>query len=300
MMKFAAISDVHGNCVALEAVLADIAAMGIKEVVNLGDHVSGPLEARRTAELLMERGFPSIQGDQDRRLVELDQAGTSDRVDYKQLDRNHLNWLSSLPATMIYCDEVFLCHGTPKSDTIYWLDRVTDNGAVQACPFEDVEAEASGIASSLILCGHTHMPRRSATRRQGCRQRWQCRLSGIRRPQACLSQGAGRNPRCLLRHPRTNTARVERDFSVCAVRPHGNGRNGEKERLPGMGKCARHGLGHLTAQDFRKWHITPTVGTRPIGSDLKHSERPLRNPACPAGHSLEASGIGGSPDEKCA
>ena len=35
MMKFAAISDVHGNCVALEAVLADIAAMGIKEVVNL-------------------------------------------------------------------------------------------------------------------------------------------------------------------------------------------------------------------------------------------------------------------------
>jgi predicted phosphodiesterase len=43
-MKFAAIADVHGNCVALEAVLADIAANGITEVVNLGDHVSGPLE----------------------------------------------------------------------------------------------------------------------------------------------------------------------------------------------------------------------------------------------------------------
>ena len=49
-MKFAAIADVHGNCLALEAVLADIAALGIEEVVNLGDHFSGPLEPRRTAE----------------------------------------------------------------------------------------------------------------------------------------------------------------------------------------------------------------------------------------------------------
>src|SRR5437773_10296606 len=100
-MKFAAIADVRGNCVALEAVLADIAALGITEVVNLGDHVSGPLEPRRTAELLIERGFLSIQGDQDRRLVELDQAGTSDRLDYKQLDRHHLDWLAKLQPTMV-------------------------------------------------------------------------------------------------------------------------------------------------------------------------------------------------------
>ena len=34
-MKFAAIADVHGNCVALEAVLSDIAALGITDVVDL-------------------------------------------------------------------------------------------------------------------------------------------------------------------------------------------------------------------------------------------------------------------------
>jgi predicted phosphodiesterase len=47
-MRLAAIADVHGNLLALEAVLADIAAFGISEVVNLGDHVSGPLEALAT------------------------------------------------------------------------------------------------------------------------------------------------------------------------------------------------------------------------------------------------------------
>src|SRR4051812_17446437 len=82
-MKFAAIADVHGNCVALEAVLADIAALGIMDVVNLGDHVSGPLEPRRTADLLMQRGFASIRGDQDRRLAELGPAGTSSRFDHR-------------------------------------------------------------------------------------------------------------------------------------------------------------------------------------------------------------------------
>ena len=160
-MKFAAIADVHGNCVALEAVLADIAEIGITEVVNLGDHVSGPLEARRTADLLIERGFPSVRGDQDRRLVELDAAagGASDRPDYKQLDRKHLDWLASLQPTKVFQDEVFLCHGAPRNDTTYWLDRVTDSGIVHASPIEDIEAEAFGVPGSLILCGHTHIPR---------------------------------------------------------------------------------------------------------------------------------------------
>jgi predicted phosphodiesterase len=159
-MRFAAIADVHGNCVALEAVLADIAALGITEIVNLGDHVSGPLEARRTADLLIERRILSICGDQDRQLLELHQAGTaSERIDYKQLERRHFDWLAGLAPTMTYRDDVFLCHGAPKSDTTFWLDRMTPSAIVEATPIEDVEAEAAGVTASLILCGHTHIPR---------------------------------------------------------------------------------------------------------------------------------------------
>lgn len=159
-MKFAAVADVHGNIDALEVVLADIATLGITDVVNLGDHVSGPLEAARTADLLMARGFPSIRGDQDRRLVEL--SGTRmalDRVDCKQLAAAHLNWMADLPETLIYRDEVLLCHGSPRDDAVYWLDRVADNGAIVASPLAAVEAEAAGVEASLILCAHTHLPR---------------------------------------------------------------------------------------------------------------------------------------------
>jgi putative phosphoesterase len=160
-MKFAVIADIHGNCLALEAVLADITAMGITKVVNLGDHLSGPLEARRTADLLIERGFPSIRGNHDRQLVELqpNDMGASDRAARSQLERKHIDWLSTLPPTLVYNEEVFLCHGTPRSDTTYWLESVAAGARVYATPIEDVEPEAEGLSCSVILCGHTHIPR---------------------------------------------------------------------------------------------------------------------------------------------
>ena len=160
-MRFAAIADIHGNHAALVAVLADIAALGLSEIVNLGDHLSGPLEARKTADLLIERELVCISGNHDRYLVEQapDVMGLSDRVAYDQLDRRHLDWLKALKPTLSWHDDVFLCHATPASDETYWLERVNDDGTVHIAPIEAIEAEASGIAASLILCGHTHIPR---------------------------------------------------------------------------------------------------------------------------------------------
>jgi predicted phosphodiesterase len=158
-MRFAAIADVHGNRLALEAVLADIAANGISEVVNLGDHVSGPLEAARTADILMARGFPSVLGDQDRQLVELRRHGASHRGDFRQLERKHFDWMASMPSTLVYRDEIFLCHATPQDDASFWLDYVAIDGSVRRGTIETIESEARGIHASLILCGHTHIPR---------------------------------------------------------------------------------------------------------------------------------------------
>lgn len=158
-MKFAAIADVHGNRPALEAVLADIAALGIKDVVNLGDHVSGPLEAARTADLLIERGFPSVRGDQDRILVELWQEGSSMRSDFQQLARKHFEWMASMPPTLTYRDQVFLCHGSPRDDAAFWLDHIADDGTARPSGIEAIEAGAAGIDAGLILCAHTHIPR---------------------------------------------------------------------------------------------------------------------------------------------
>jgi predicted phosphodiesterase len=162
-MRFAAIADIHGNCLALEAVLADIAAQGIDyaNVVNLGDCFSGPLEAGRTGDLLLLLDLVTVRGNHDRYLVEQERAAmhASDAVAYDQLAPRHIDWLKKLPFSKIWREEVYLCHATPLKDNTYWLESVTPEGVVHLKPRSEIEAFARGIAQDLILCGHSHIPR---------------------------------------------------------------------------------------------------------------------------------------------
>ena len=64
-MRFAAIADVHGNYLALDAVLSDIRAQGIGDIVHLGDMASGPLGARRTMDRLMALDAVHVLGNHD-------------------------------------------------------------------------------------------------------------------------------------------------------------------------------------------------------------------------------------------
>ena len=160
-MRFAAIADVHGNYLALEAVLADIRAQGISEVVNLGDMASGPLDARRTMDALMALDAIHVLGNHDRWLIDrpFEKMGAWDRPAYAQLESGHLDWLRAVPSTRIFRDQVFLCHATPADDNVYWLEKVTPDGSVIMSPLAAIEKEADGISQSLILCAHTHIAR---------------------------------------------------------------------------------------------------------------------------------------------
>ncbi len=160
-MRIAVIADIHGNDLALQAVLADIAKQGIAEVVNLGDHLSGPLNAARTADILIERDFPSIRGNHDRWLTTLAPGDMNswDQFSHAQLHPRHLDWLRTLPPTLIYRDEILLCHGTPSSDTTYWLEDLTADGIVHMSSRQRMETLAGDWDFPVILCGHTHIPR---------------------------------------------------------------------------------------------------------------------------------------------
>ena len=149
-MRFAAIADIHGNHQALEAVLADIGLQGITEIVNLGDCFSGPLEAGKVADLLLPAAMPTVCGNHDRYLIDRDVSAMhlSDSFAYKQLSPAHLDWIRDLPFSLVYRDEVYLCHATPADDNLYWLEQVTADGRVSLKPIEAIEILAPEVANS--------------------------------------------------------------------------------------------------------------------------------------------------------
>ena len=55
-------------------------------------------------------------------------------------------------------DDVLLCHGSPADDLEYLLEQV-DGDRVRLASSEQIQERLGDIRASLILCGHTHMPR---------------------------------------------------------------------------------------------------------------------------------------------
>ena len=171
-MKLAVISDVHGNLLALEAVLADIARQGVDQTVNLGDILSGPLQPAETADLLMTQDFPTIRGNHDRQLLALFAPGApamnplgSDGFAATQVSAAQAGWLSALPARRVLEPGIRLCHGTPGTDLQYWLETVVpgfgDRGSpgIRPATPEEVRERLGDERHGLVLCGHTHVPR---------------------------------------------------------------------------------------------------------------------------------------------
>lgn len=160
MPKIAVISDIHGNLPALERVVQDIDRRGVDRVVNLGDHVSGPLYPKETVDFLKRQDWIHILGNHDRHLIALpsDQHGPSDRFAFERLTASDLEWLRSLPARSSIGDRILLVHGTPSSDNTYLLETVAHGRTRLASP-EEIEQRLNGTAVPLILCGHTHIAR---------------------------------------------------------------------------------------------------------------------------------------------
>jgi len=147
-MRLGVLSDVHGNRIALEAVLSDMPT--VDRLVCAGDVVGyNPWPADCVA-AMRERSIPTVMGNHDRavagdtpfRFNSMAAAG----VDYarERLDDDALAWLADLPPTRTVADgRVKLVHGHPDDP-----DRYT-------YPEEFSARMLDG--EDLLVTGHTHV-----------------------------------------------------------------------------------------------------------------------------------------------
>ncbi|HEY8864164.1 MAG TPA: metallophosphoesterase [Candidatus Dormibacteraeota bacterium] len=70
-MQVAVISDPHGDLVALRAVVADLEARGLDEVLVAGDLAQGGPQPDEVVDMLFAKGWPMARGNSDDFLVNL-------------------------------------------------------------------------------------------------------------------------------------------------------------------------------------------------------------------------------------
>ena len=159
--RHALIGDIHGNAVALEAVLDDIAQRRVDRIVCLGDIAAGGPQPREVIGRLRELGCPAVRGNADRWLLEGLPAGRGettrrigDVVAWARdlLAADELGYLAALPPTLtiaIGSWTALCCHGSPRDDV---------EALLAVTPDDRIEEALSGAApADAVACGHTHL-----------------------------------------------------------------------------------------------------------------------------------------------
>jgi predicted phosphodiesterase len=161
-MKIALLSDIHSNVFALEAVLANVEQHRVDIAVNLGDILYGPIAPQKTFELLMRHDLITLKGNQDRQIYESTnqevKANPTLQFILDDLGDEPIAWLKSLPFDKRLNNEVYCCHGSPKSDLTYLLENI-ETGSATVNSDKKIIKHLNEEKSDVICCGHTHTPR---------------------------------------------------------------------------------------------------------------------------------------------
>lgn len=173
-MRYALISDIHGNLPALEAVLADLDARGDADVTyHLGDLVGYAPWPDQVVARIRARGIGGVAGNYDSTTA-TDAPHCGCRYeDPRQEELSHLSyawtrrhlstgtkkWLAGLPFRIdlrplgghVGGPRLFLVHGNPILNTVYWTDDRSDAFCMA------MAGHLGARAGDAIAFGHTHV-----------------------------------------------------------------------------------------------------------------------------------------------
>ena len=162
MNSIAIISDIHGNCTALDAVLADLARDQVGAVVCLGDAIQGGPQPAQVVQRLRELACPVVMGNADAWLLTGEITSPAETFTEKQLavrkwqlsqlSQPDRDFIASFKPTVEIALEGgvnLLCfHGSPTS---------FDDVILPETPEEDFVGFLGAWRGHILTGGHTHL-----------------------------------------------------------------------------------------------------------------------------------------------
>jgi putative phosphoesterase len=164
-VQIAILSDIHGNCVALEAVLADLEQHPAEYIVCLGDAIQGGPQPAQVVARLRQLACPVVMGNADAWLLTGQETGREsippDRYRKMQVVREwslsclsaeDQNFIASFQPTVeipLTAARRLLCfHGSPTS---------FDDVILPHTPEDEFQRYLGAHAESILTGGHTHI-----------------------------------------------------------------------------------------------------------------------------------------------
>jgi len=161
-MRIAVISDIHGNCLALDVVLADIGRAAVDQVVCLGDAIQGGAQPAETVARLRELSCPVVMGNADAWLLTGEETGAEQPATEQMLavrkwslaqlssaDRAFISGFQPTVTQSLGDGRELLCfHGSPRS---------FDDIILPETPEEEFQRYLGGLGAAALAGGHTHL-----------------------------------------------------------------------------------------------------------------------------------------------
>jgi len=163
-MKFAVLSDIHGNMFALRAVLEDMKKFDIERVLCLGDIAMAGPEPNKTVDFVKTQDWTVIQGNTDEMIANFNNEifeivkknapimANALEQDVKEISDENKIYLKNLPINKsLEIDglKILLVHGSPRRNN----ENIFPNMDMDI--IEDIFTE---VDADVVFCGHTHIP----------------------------------------------------------------------------------------------------------------------------------------------
>lgn len=155
-MRYAVISDIHGNLEALKAVLSDIELHEIDVIICLGDIVGYYPDPEMCVKLIQEHAAYSVAGNHDYAAINIISTDNFTYYAYEamewtksKLSEESKKYLASLPLT-IEMDKMFFTHASPANPEEYmYIFPNSEQAILQAF---------SSMVFKINFIGHAHWP----------------------------------------------------------------------------------------------------------------------------------------------
>jgi predicted phosphodiesterase len=164
-MRILVLSDVHGNCLALETALADAKKKGFDQIVCNGDMIQGGPQPHETVQLLREMKCPIVMGNSDAWLltgVETDADSISEERRKKlntvrewslsKLNENDRGFINTFQPTITLdlgnSKSLLAFHGSPTSFDEVLLPSTLD---------DEFQETLKPYADHILTGGHVHL-----------------------------------------------------------------------------------------------------------------------------------------------